>query len=465
MKASTTSRSTAAPTVNGAPTLGPPAVRTPLPTRQRRTGYAALGVLLIAGLGAAFGYLYTTAGEKVPVVVVTSSVSVGEVIERSDLSTVDVAGDITAIAGANLESVVGERAAVALLPNTVLQRSMVTDVDPTPAGMVQVGVAVKGGQIPADGLTPGDTVQVLRLPAAGGTGGAGRAGGRCRQGDGVRRAAGSGAGRGDPADVAGPGGAGRGGGRCERRRRRRVGEGAGEMIVSVCSDKGSPGVTTLAAALWLVWPGERVLLDADTAGGDLPFRLWSNGSGAPRERLSSSPSIASLATAARLGLTAAGPLPFAQDTSLGVPVVPGALSAERFRPLRAMWPRVAAELAAWPGTVIADLGRLQPGNDALPVAQQSTAVLLVTRVDLESLAHLRDRVAELAGSVGDPGRDRSPVGVVVTGPPKARRFSRGAGPSGAGLDRVAGSGGGVPGPRPGRCAGPVGGGDDQAVRR
>ena len=195
------------------------------------------------------------------------------------------------------------------------------------------------------------------------------------------------------------------------------------MIISVCSDKGSPGVSTLATALGLVWPGERVLLDADAAGGDLPFRLWSAGPGAPRERLSSSPSIASLATAARLGLTAAGPMPFAQDTSLGVPTVPGALSTERFRPLRGMWPRVAAELAAWPGAVIADLGRLQPGNDALPVAQQSTAVLLVTRVDLEGLAHLRDRAGELAGSVGDPGRDRSPVGVVVTGPPKARRFS------------------------------------------
>ena len=170
MKAPTKTTSFAPPSVNGSSSLGPPAVRTPLPTRQRRSGYLALGVLLIAGLGAAFGYLYTTAGEKVPVVVVTSSVSVGEVIERSDLSTVDVAGDITAIAGANLESVVGERAAVALLPNTVLQRSMVTTVDPTPAGMVQVGVAVKGGQIPADGLAPGDIVQVLRLPAAGGTG-------------------------------------------------------------------------------------------------------------------------------------------------------------------------------------------------------------------------------------------------------------------------------------------------------
>ncbi len=142
-----------------------PVARSPLPTRQRRPGYAALGALLVLGLGGGFGYLYSTAGEKVPVVVVAQPVAVGEAIERSDLSTVAVAGDITAIAGANLQSVVGQRAAVALLPNTLLQRSMVTDVDPMPAGQVQVGVAVKGGQLPADGLVPGDRVQVLALPA------------------------------------------------------------------------------------------------------------------------------------------------------------------------------------------------------------------------------------------------------------------------------------------------------------
>src|SRR5664279_1101425 len=183
VKASTTTGDRRSSTLNGAatvppagspagspatvPPVGSPAVvRTPLPTRQRRTGYAALGAVLVIGLGAAFGYLYSTAGAKVPVVVVTATVPAGQVITRSDLSTVDVAGDVTAIAGANLESVVGQRAAVGLLPDTVLQRSMVTDVDPTPAGVVQVGVAVKGGQLPADGLVPGDTVQVLRLPAA-----------------------------------------------------------------------------------------------------------------------------------------------------------------------------------------------------------------------------------------------------------------------------------------------------------
>lgn len=149
---------------NGSTSGTPPVVRTPLPKRQRRTGWTALGAVLVIGLGAAFGYLYSTAGTKEPVVVMSASVAVGEVIERSDLSTVDVAGDLTAIAGANLESVVGQRAAVALLPGTLLQRSMVTDADPIPRGMAQVGLAVKGGQLPADGLAPGDRVQVLRLP-------------------------------------------------------------------------------------------------------------------------------------------------------------------------------------------------------------------------------------------------------------------------------------------------------------
>jgi hypothetical protein len=32
------------------------------------------------------------------------------------------------------------------------------------------------------------------------------------------------------------------------------------VIVAVCADKGSPGVTTLALALGVVWPGERVCL-------------------------------------------------------------------------------------------------------------------------------------------------------------------------------------------------------------
>ena len=137
--------------------------RSLLPTRQRRPGLAAVGLIVVLGMGAVFGWLYTTAGEKTPVVVMAREVPVGQVIERADLSTVDVAGSVTAIAGTNLSSAVGQRAAVGLIPGTLLQRGMLTRADPIPAGRVQVGVALKAGQLPADGVNAGDKVAAVRL--------------------------------------------------------------------------------------------------------------------------------------------------------------------------------------------------------------------------------------------------------------------------------------------------------------
>ena len=155
----------------------------PLARRQRRPGYIALLLVLVVGLAVVGGWLYTTAGQKLAVVVVVKDIPVGQVIERSDLSTVEVAGDVTAIAGQNLPTVLGQRAAVELLPGTLLQRAMVASGPVLAAGQAQVGIVLKGGQLPADGVSPGDLVQVLRLPgqaaanAAVPTGGAGVAGG------------------------------------------------------------------------------------------------------------------------------------------------------------------------------------------------------------------------------------------------------------------------------------------------
>jgi hypothetical protein len=138
----------------------------PLPTRQRRPGWTALAVTLIVGFAAVGAWLYTSAGAKTAVVVVVRDVPAGHRIARSDVSTVDVAGAVTAIAGDRLDSVVGQTAAVHLLPNMLLQRSMVTSATGLPPSQAQVGVAVKAGQIPADGLVPGDVVEVASLPAA-----------------------------------------------------------------------------------------------------------------------------------------------------------------------------------------------------------------------------------------------------------------------------------------------------------
>lgn len=156
--------STARVTTNGRG--GFPAARlgASLPTRQKRPGYVALAIVLIVGLAALGAYFYSKAGQKTPVVMVVKDVPAGHVISRDDLSTVNVAGGVTAVAGSNIDSVVGEVATVELLPNTLLQRSMVTSASPLPASSAMVGVELKPGQLPATGLSAGAQVQVLQLP-------------------------------------------------------------------------------------------------------------------------------------------------------------------------------------------------------------------------------------------------------------------------------------------------------------
>lgn len=153
--------------VSGSARLTASALGTALPTRQRHNGFIALAVALIVTLAAIGAYLYSTAGSKTPVVMVIHRIAVGQVVQRSDLTTVPVSGRVVAVVGGNLASVVGQRAAVTLLPDTLLQRAMVTSGQTLPAGQAQVGVAVRSGQIPADGLAAGDRVRVVQLPVKG----------------------------------------------------------------------------------------------------------------------------------------------------------------------------------------------------------------------------------------------------------------------------------------------------------
>lgn len=181
------------------------------------------------------------------------------------------------------------------------------------------------------------------------------------------------------------------------------------MIVAVGSDKGSPGATTLATVLSLAWPGERVLCEVDPRGADLPFRLMhQNG-----QHMAAQPSMATLAVAARPGGVPPQISTFAQPTVLGVPVVRGEVSTRAASKVAPHLPAVAQLAAAWPGTVIADVGSLQPSNPALVVAKAAEIVLLVMRPTTEGLGHLRARVDELAEYVGDPRRERTSVGVVL----------------------------------------------------
>lgn len=179
------------------------------------------------------------------------------------------------------------------------------------------------------------------------------------------------------------------------------------MIVAVCSEKGAAGVTTLASALALSWPQPRLLLEADPSGGDLAFRLPPPGA----RYLAPQPSVVTLAQHARAGddldLTA-----YAQATRLGVAVIPGPPWAGTWTPIRNLWPQVAAHLAVWPGTVIADLGRLH-GHPGFALAQAADVLLLLTTPSAEAYFRVRERSQQLAQALGERPARRGPVGVVV----------------------------------------------------
>lgn len=137
----------------------------PLP-RQRRRRMFMLGLLLVLAGALAAGYLYTGMSDRTAVVVVAHDVPVGTQISTADVATTRVAVDaaVAVIPGRQLQQVVGRFAAVDLRKGTLLATSQLTGaVSPRPGQQV-VPVAVKLGQLPARGLSPGDQVLVVATP-------------------------------------------------------------------------------------------------------------------------------------------------------------------------------------------------------------------------------------------------------------------------------------------------------------
>ena len=181
------------------------------------------------------------------------------------------------------------------------------------------------------------------------------------------------------------------------------------MIVAIGSDKGTPGATTLATVLALAWPGDCVVCELDPRGADLPYRLKA----ADGDYMRAAPSIIGLAVDSRPGTATPRLEAYAQQTALGISVIRGEVTTRATNKVAPHLPALAAVAAAWPGTVLADLGSLQPSNPGLAVAKAAAIVLLVVRATPEGLGHLRSRVEELAEYVGDPSRERTSVGVVL----------------------------------------------------
>nr|WP_203696579.1 SAF domain-containing protein [Streptomyces rubrogriseus] len=163
---------TAAPTAHPLPhqtqaagPVAPPRVS----ARRRRPGVIALSLALIAAGGAGVAGLLLQVGDRTDVVTVVRDVQVGQVLTEQDLGKASVALDpaVKAVGADDVDSVVGQRAAVELKPGSLLSPSQVTKDSLVRAGEQLVPIGLKPEQVPATALVPGQRVQLVHVPAQG----------------------------------------------------------------------------------------------------------------------------------------------------------------------------------------------------------------------------------------------------------------------------------------------------------
>ena len=110
-----------------------------------------------------FANAYLKAGHQASVLAVAKPVAQGSTIEAGDLAIVRVAssGHLASVPAAEASLVVDRRAAVTLVPGTLLAMGDVSNSMRVPTGQAVVGVEVKPSQLPAEGVQSGNTVDVV----------------------------------------------------------------------------------------------------------------------------------------------------------------------------------------------------------------------------------------------------------------------------------------------------------------
>jgi len=126
-------------------------------------GLAVVAVCLGALLGA---WAYTSATSAQGVVAVRTLVERGQVIERDDLVTVRIGVDpaLQPIPAAELEGLVGQRAATDLPAGGLVTRAAVSSSVLPAAGQSVVGVALPASLLPGEPLRSGDVVRIVATP-------------------------------------------------------------------------------------------------------------------------------------------------------------------------------------------------------------------------------------------------------------------------------------------------------------
>ena len=152
---------------NGAPPLRVAPVR-----RQRNVPWRAVGLLLVVGGALLFALVATRLADRQPVLAMARAVPAGQVIADSDLKVVQLSvdGELRGIPAADRAEVVGKPAVSDLAPDTLLIRDDVGKGSGLSRGKAVVGLGLKAGQLPSEGLGRGARVIVLDTGEATGGG-------------------------------------------------------------------------------------------------------------------------------------------------------------------------------------------------------------------------------------------------------------------------------------------------------
>jgi hypothetical protein len=102
------------------------------------------------------------------VLVVAKAIPVGSTIDASDVTTASITSDpaLRPIPASDRSSVIGKVALVELRPGTLITRDELGSSDGFGSGQVLVPLPLKQDQVPARGLSPGESVMIVATPSA-----------------------------------------------------------------------------------------------------------------------------------------------------------------------------------------------------------------------------------------------------------------------------------------------------------
>jgi hypothetical protein len=183
-------------------------------------------------------------------------------------------------------------------------------------------------------------------------------------------------------------------------------------LIVLASASGSPGVTTTALGIALVWHRPVVLVDADPVGGSALLAGYFQGT------VSDDDAMVHLVLAHRDGhLAEMLPRIMISVPDTHVSILPGPKSHAQAGSLSEVWGALAYELRALEQTgqdVIVDVGRLGMVHSPNGLIRAADLALLVTRTDLPALAAARQWAAEWTEATQD-GTGSAGVAALLVG--------------------------------------------------